>query len=615
MKKDRFKEQVAATVAAAFRSVYEKQHQVIGSADIFDPDFIYEHLEKPKDPQLARFALPVHRYAGMLKESPDRIAEKVAHHVTTSLREALESAADIECDAVRGYLNARVNFEALARETISEVLSLQNCFGGSDEGSGKKVLIEYSSPNIAKPFGVGHLRSTILGHSLRRIFEKLGYEVVGLNHLGDWGTQFGKMIIAYGKWGREVTLDAHAIEKLQQLYVRFHTEAETDDSLNEEARAAFKRLEDGEPEATELWERFKSISQAEFNQVYQILGVSFDYVHGESFYNDKMESLIGRLQAAGLTRQSEGALIVDLNDPQLPPCLLKKADGATLYSTRDLAGLVYRWKTWRFHELLYVVGSAQKDHFKQIFRVIDLLEDAAKVPAPERMSGRAKHVDFGWILFGEKTMSTRRGNIVVLTDVLTEAVKLAEQRIREKNPELLSKQAAARTMLGEFHPIAVMIGVGAVIFSQLSVRRHKDVNFDWDEVLNFEGETGPYLQYTHARLCSLLRHYGKDVLPVVDYSLLKRDEEERVVELLADFPQAIGAAAENYDPYFISAHLLKLASAFNKVYQRKDKSGRIDKIVSENLQLSAARAALVKAVQTVLQEGLYLLGLQAPEEM
>ncbi len=604
MKKDRFKEQFAAATATAFQQVYGRQHQAVGTAQVFDSDFVYRHLEKPKDPQLGRFAFPIFRYAGLLGDSPDRISSKVAAVTNEILRSTGTNARLVECVAVKGFLNARVDFTALAADTIGEILRLGGKYGDFDEGIGQKYLIEYSSPNIAKPFGVANLRTTILGNSLRRIVRKLGYDVVGINYLGDWGTQFGKMVVAFQKWGRGVDLDEDAIEKLYGLYVRFHEEAENDDSLNDQARAAFKNLEEGESQAVELWKKFKAISLSELNRVYRMLGVEFDFVTGESFLNDKMEPLVERLQRAGLTKVSQGALIVELDDPQLPPCLLKKADGATLYATRDLAGLVYRWEAYRFRESLYVVGSAQADHFKQAFKVIAMLEEAEHLPESERMTGRVKHVDFGWVKFGEKTMSTRRGNIIFLEDVVEKATDLAREKIKEKNPDLKALDDTAQ-----------MIGVGAVLFSQLSVRRQKDVNFVWDDVLNFDGETGPYLQYTHARLCSLLRHYGGEINPSVEYSLLKNEEEQRVVELLADFPQSVLDAAKNYDPYFISTHLLKLAAAFNKVYQRKDAAGRIDKIVSENKTLSQARIALVKAVQTVLNEGLNLLGLQAPEEM
>jgi arginyl-tRNA synthetase len=619
VKRDKFKQQFARATATAFRQVYGKQYQTAGATQVFDSDYIYRNLEKPKDPRMGRFAFPIFRYASLLADRPNEISSKVAVVTNDVLRSTCTNGPLVESVGVKGFLNAKVEFLLLVQETIGEILSTGDHYGDSDEGVGRKYVIDYSSPNIAKPFGVGHLRSTVIGNSLRRIFEKLGYEVVGINHLGDWGTQFGKMIVAFRKWGQNITLEENAVEKLCNLYVRFHEEAEKDDSLNEQARAAFKGLERGEEQDIYLWKKFKDISLSEFEEIYRILGVEFTSTTGESFFNDRMEPIVERLQKAKLTKDSQGALIVELDDPQLPPCLLKKADGATLYATRELAGLAYRWDeykpTRRFHEVLYVVGSAQSDHFKQVFKVIEMLEEAEGRPASECMTGRTKHIDFGWVKFGERTMSTRRGNIIILKDVLAKAVELASDRIVEKNPRLFANEVPVQTALGLQHPTALMIGVGAVVFSQLSVKRQKDVNFIWDEVLNFEGETGPYLQYTHARLCSLMRRYSGEITATVDYSLLNNEEEERVVELLADFPQTVLDAARNYEPYFVSVHLLKLAAAFNRVYQRKDADGKIDKIISDNKELSEARMAMVKAVQTVLKEGLHLLGLEAPEEM
>ncbi|MEW5993119.1 MAG: arginine--tRNA ligase [Candidatus Zixiibacteriota bacterium] len=615
MKKDRFKKQFADAVATAFQRVYSNRYRREGTTQVFDPEFVYRNLEKPKDPRMGRFAFPVFRYSRLLCDKPDSIASQVAAGANEELKVLSGNVPVVTCEAVKGFLNARMSAAALAQDTIQRILDSDSRYGDSEDGRQRKFLVEYSSPNIAKPFGVGHLRTTILGNSLRRIFQKLGFDVVGINYLGDWGTQFGKMIVAFDRWGKGVALDNHAVEDLYELYVRFHDEAETDESLNEEARAAFLRLERGEKHETELWEKFKTLSLSEFDRIYETLGVEFDFVTGESFLNDKMDAVIDRLEKAGLARTSEGALIVELGDSRLPPCLLRKADGATLYATRDLAGLVYRWETCRFHESLYVVATSQSDHFKQAFKVIELLEEAEKLPESERMAGRVKHVDFGWVKFEDKTMSTRRGNIIILEDVLHKAVTLAEQRITEKNPDLLKKEDKSDTGIGPQYPTALAIGVGAVIFSQLSARRQKDINFDWNEVLNFEGETGPYLQYTHARLRSLMRNYSGTITSEIDYTLLDQEEENRVVELLADFPDTIQDAAQNYDPYYIAAHLLKLASAFNKVYQRKDADGRIDKIVSDKTDLSAARMALVKAAQVVIKEGLRLLGLQAPEEM
>lgn len=600
MTRDKYRLQFAAALAEAFRHAYPAVYAAVGDEQAFSSDFLYDQIEKPKDPRMGRFALPVFKFARLFKEKPPDIAGRVI----TALENGGTNLKAVRIEAAGGFLNARIDATAQAAEVVAGVLSEGSFYGRSNVGDGKTELVEYSSVNIAKPFGIGHLRTTILGNSLRRIFQKRGFRVVGLNYLGDWGTQFGKMIVAYRLWGADLDLSENAVEKLVRLYIRFHEEAEENPSLDDEARKAFRDLEAGEPHAVELWTRFKDLSIAEFKRVYAILGVEFDLITGESFLNDKMEALIERLTRAGLTSTSRGALVVDLHDEQLPPLLLKKADGATLYATRDLAGAVWRWDEFRFEECLYVVATQQADHFKQVFKVIAMLEEAENVPDSDRFAHRLNHVDFGWVKFGDKTMSTRSGNIIFLEDVIDKAVALARQKILEKNPEL---KAVDET--------ALMIGTGAVMFAQMSVRRQKDVNFDWDEVLNFEGETGPYLQYTHARLCSLMRNYDGEASPSFDAGLLVGEEETRVIELLADLPAAIDDAARNYDPFYVAQHLIRLAGAFNKFYQRKTETGRIDKIISEDSALTEARIALVKAVQVVLNEGLRLLGIKAPEEM
>ncbi len=602
MSHDQFIEQFSKTVAEGFQRAFVDIFKATGKSEIFDETFIADHVEKPKDPTKGRLALPIFRFAALLNQKPPEIAFRVAEESNRILVSNGHSLMEIE--AAGGFLNARVDPVALSRQTVTAALTQEARYGDSSEGNGRTVLVEYSSPNIAKPFGIGHLRSTIIGNSLRLIFTKLGYVATGINYLGDWGTQFGKMIVAYKKWGEDQELSDDAVKDLYGLYVKFHDEAEAHPELEDEAREEFRKLEVGDPDTQVLWQRFKDLSLVEFSRIYERLGVHFDVTTGESFLNDKMDGLVERLGNDGLATESRGALVVELDDDQLPPCLLKKADGATLYATRDLAGLVYRWETYKFHESLYVVGSSQSDYFKQILGVIEKMESAEKIPESERMSGRVKHVDFGWILFGDKVMKTRTGSIIFLEDVIAKAVNLVRQKIEEKNPNLSQMEATAEA-----------VGVGAVIFTQFSVRRQKDVNFVWEDVLNFDGETGPYLQYTHARLCSLLRNYGARVSPEVDYDLLNGGEEQRVIELLADFGEAVSDAARNYDPYYIAAYLLRLSATFNKFYQRKDEQGRIDKIISDNRELSAARMALVKAVQVVINEGLRLLALQAPEEM
>jgi arginyl-tRNA synthetase len=605
MRKDKFKKQFSESTAEAFQKVYPDIFKEVGPEQVFAPEFVHENIEKPKDPKMGRIALPVFRYGRLLKDKPPQIASLIA----TTANDLLSASADetlVTVSAAGGFLNAQVDFKALAGATVGAIVESEQGYHGAQPGAGKKLLVEYSSANIAKPFGIAHLRSTMIGHSLRRIFKCLGYDVTGINYLGDWGTQFGKMIVAWRLWGDEKKLDdsKNPLDALLDLYVKFHNEAENDDSLNEQARKAFKSLEDGDDDAVALWKKFGEISMRELDQIYGALGVEFDLTLRESDFNDKMDAIIDRLAAAGLTSISQGALVVDLGDPQLPPCLLKKSDGATLYATRELASLVYRWKEYKFDESLYVVGVAQVDHFKQALKVIELLEEAEKLPVEERMIGRVKQVDFGWVRFGQQTMSTRKGEIVFLEDVYQTATVKARELVAEKNPDLEN-----------IDDVALMIGVGAVVFAQLSVRRQKDVNLVWDDILSFEGETGPYLQYTHARLCSLLRKFPGEISSKIDAALLDREEEHRLVEHLADFPEAVADAARMYDPQLIAGYLIRLAAAFNRFYQRKDDSGRIDKIISDDANLTGARMALVRAVQLVLKDGLYLLGLKAPEAM
>ncbi len=604
MVKDRFKYEIAEITAGAFATIALVFPEIKESfPDYIIPKKIYDRLEVPKNPEMGNYALPLFDLAKSLKQNPTDINNKLVIAQNGLIKDN-EEYAHLSFIAVGGFNNSKIRVETLAEATLPAILDHKEKYGSSDEGLGKNIVIDFSSPNIAKPFGVGHLRTTAIGFSLYRIFEKLGYNSVGINHLGDWGTQFGKMIVAFRNWGSEQDLKKDAVQFLYDLYVRFHREEERDPSLSDDAREAFKRLEQGEHEEAELWNKFKDCSLKAFKRTYERLGIKFDYFTGESFYNDKMGAIIERLKKAGLTRISEDALIVDLEKYDIPPCILSKADGATLYATRDITGVLYRWKTFKFEKALYVVASAQRDHFKQVFKVIELLEEAEKLPRDNRCADRLVHVEFGWIKFKDVTMSTRRGNIIPLDDVLDRAIELARTKIIEKNPDL-----------EEIDKTSAQIGIGAVLFADMSTRRMKDVNFDWDEVLNFEGETGPYLQYTHARLASLLKHYGKEIPSTIDYNLLDRSEEARVLDLLYKFPGVISEAAKTYEPYLIGSYLLTLASAFNRVYQRKDKQGRIDKIISEDDELTDARIALVYAVKTVIKEGLFLMGIEAPDEM
>jgi arginyl-tRNA synthetase len=555
--------------------VQEIVKMIAGKVDLPD-DEIGKLLEVPPDQKLGDFAFPCFALSKKLKKAPHQIASELASQL-----EPTELIVEIQ--QVGPYVNFRVKKSRQAEQVLGQILTEGDKYGSSPEGKRKTVVIDFSSPNIAKPFGIGHLRTTVIGNCLYHIFAKLGYKVIRINHLGDWGTQFGKVILAYKLWGDEKEFEQDPISTLYGLYVRFHREAEKARQLDEEARGWFKKLEDGDREATELWGKFRETSIREFKRVYDLLGIEFDAYHGESFYNKYMEKTIEEIKAKGLAQISRDALIVNLDEYDLPPCLLKKSDEATLYATRDITAAIYRHETYGFYKNLYVVGSAQSLHFRQVFKVLELMGyDWAK---------DCVHVDFGWIKFRQEMMSSRKGNIILLEDVLNKSIELAGRIIREKNPEL-----------------ARQVGVGAVIFSDLSTRRNKDIDFDWDQALSFDGETGPYVQYTHARLCSLVRKYGSPISTRVEYDALSTEEEWALIRLLEDFPRRIESAAVNYEPAGICSFLIDVCSTFNRFYQKQ-------RIITEDQGSTAARMLLVKAAQVAIEGGLSLLGIEAPERM
>jgi len=574
------------------------------------PDDARKLCERPRNPDFGDVALPLFVWSKLARQSPAQ--------VFVALKSELEMTGDWGDMALVGaYMNLTYATPALARGVIGEALrSSEN--GVSSEGQGKTILVEYSAPNIAKPFGIGHLRSTVIGDALANVYAQRGYAVTRINYLGDWGTQFGKMIVGVRRFGHTVPALVAAIEQgggtttdevvreAYQLYVTFHEKEDADPNLTEEARQAFKALEQGGVEETRLWNAFKNISLREFERVYDLLGIRFDLVTGESFLNDKMDSAIARLNKAGLTTESRGALVVDLESSNLPACLLRKQDGATLYATRDIAGLIWRWETYHFHESLYVVGAAQADHFKQVFAVLDRLETAEGLPQEKRMTGRVSHVPFGWVKFEDKALSTRRGNLIFLEDVLNQAIALAKEKIAEKNSDLANADTVARH-----------IGVGAIKFMQLSVRKQKDVNFSWERALSFEGETGPYLQYTHARVCSLIRKHNQPLPSIesIDWTGYDSPEARRLLLAIARFEDTLAMVLAEYEPSILSAFLLDLASQFNSYYQRKDASGRLVKILSEDKSATDAAILLVEATRRTVHSGLTLLGIVAPEEM
>ncbi len=600
--KDELRRKAAEIAVSAARELLGDKVNGAEGLFLLDLNLVYKRLEKPKNPEMGNYALPLFELAKTLKINPVEFNLRLS--VSQNSISEKSYGGEFVFSATSGFNNCRVKTARLAEESVGKILKLGSEYGSSDEGAKKKIVIDYSSPNIAKPFGIGHLRTTAIGHSLYRIFKKLGYKPVGINHLGDWGTQFGKLIVAYRKWGDEHKLKQDPIKYLYELYVRFHKEEETTPALTDEARGAFKELEEGGKEAQELWSKFRADSIEAFKLTYERLGIVFDLYWGEAHYNPEIPKAIERLEKAGLLEESQGALTVNLEKYNLPPCLIRKSDGATLYGTRDVAAVLYRYDKLNFEKALYVVGSAQRDHFQQVFRVIEMLDTAEGRIGDEAIHPRLEHIEFGWIKLNDQMMSTRLGTMIMLKDVLDRAAELAKEKIIEKNPDLK-----------EIDKTAEMIGIGAVLFADLVTRRQRDVNFDWQEVLSFEGETGPYLQYTHARLSSLLRKYGKKIPSEIDYNVLDNPEEAYVIDLLYRFPEVIVDAAKVYEPSIICSYLLELGSAFNKVYQRKDSEGRIDKIISDDEKQSAARMALVEGVRVVIKEGLYLLGIDAPEEM
>lgn len=536
-------------------------------------------LERPKQADHGDWAFPTFVLAKTLHKAPQLIATNLAAKINPTAFDKIE--------AVGPYLNFFLDKEIISAKVLAEIIAAGSAYGDSNLGQGQTITIDMSSPNIAKPISMGHLRSTVIGNALANISKKIGYAPFKINHLGDWGTQFGKLIVAYKKWGTEAAVKADPISELLRLYVMFHEKAELDDSLNDEARAWFKRLEDDDPEALELWQWFRTESLKEFTKIYNMLEITFDSYNGEAFYNDKMDAVVDLLEQKGLLQESQGAEIVDLSKYDLIPALIKKSDGATLYITRDLAAAIYRKDTYHFAQSLYVVGLEQTIHFKQLKAVLtELGFDWAK---------DIHHVPFGLITKDGKKLSTRQGKIVLLEEVLNDATSLAKAQIVAKNPDLPHQDEVAH-----------QVGVGAVIFHDLKNDRLNNFDFNLEEVVRFEGETGPYVQYAHARICSILRKSEFVPSATATYTL-NDDTSWEIIKLLQSYPDTVLRAADNYEPSVIAKHAILLAQAFNKYY------GNV-KILTEDDQ-KPARLALAYAVKTVLAEDLRLLGLHAPVEM
>ncbi len=594
------KEKIAELLAAQLDSLTE------GAEGSLSKEDVKGMLEVPQDKANGDYAFPCFRLAKLLRKAPPLIAKDVAAGIANEvLFEKVEQ--------VNAYVNMFVSRREISEITLGAALAPD--FGRSGEGEGKTVIVEYSSPNIAKPFHIGHIRTTIIGDSIYRLYDELGYKVVRLNHLGDYGTQFGKMIVAFRKWGNEDDLEKDPIKYLLHLYQKFHDEAKDDPSLDDRAREAFVKLEAGEEDEVRLWKKFSDLSLAEFNRVYDMLGISFDEYDGESFYSDKMQRFIDELAEKGLMHESRGANIVDLEEYGLGVAMITKSDGSTLYCTRDIATAVYRKEHYDFYKNIYVVATQQNLYFRQLKMILKLLgydweEDCI-------------HVPFGMVsLENGQILSTRGGNVVFLEDVLNNAIDKTKEIIREKNPDASDEHV---------DEIAKEVGIGAVKFQELSNNRIKDYTFTWDKVLNFDGETGPYVQYTHARCASVLRKAGEETAAkaeqmilgksgsegsttsagageAIDLSYIEGDNAYELVKLIYAFPEVVRDAAYKYEPSIVTRHIIDIAQSYNRFYHDEH-------ILVENEDEKLAKVALTIAAKNVIATGLGLLGIAAPDRM
>ena len=548
--------------------------------EVLTSEEISQLIEIPPKPEMGDFAFPCFRLDKSYHKAPPMIAQ--------DLKESIGDQTFLsEIKVVGGYLNFYVDKAQYAQQIIDKYNNATD-YGCSDQGKDKTICIDYSSPNVAKNFHVGHLRTTIIGNSLYKIFSKLGYKVVRINHLGDWGTQFGKLIVAYKKWGSREAVEEKGIEELMDIYVKFHEEAEKDDSLNDEARAWFLKMEQGDEEALEIWQWFRDISLKEFMRVYNILGMEFDSFAGESFYRDKTADVIKRLTDDGLLKESQGAMIVPLDEYDMPPCIVAKKDGSSIYATRDLAAILYRKATYNFDRCLYVTGLEQKLHFAQVFKVIELMgNDYAK---------NLVHIPYGLVSLKSGKISSRKGNVIFAEDLLRESINKTTSIIEEKNPDIPDKEEVAK-----------QVGIGAIIFNDLYNQRIKDVIFDWNKLLNFDGETGPYVQYTYARASSVLRKIG-EVPDTIDYTLLTDEASIGLLKEIERYPQVIKDAAERYEPSVIARYSIDLAHAFNKFYHECQ-------INVEDETTKYTRTNVVKIARYIIKDALSLLGIQCPEQM
>lgn len=557
----------------------------IANAINLDKNEIKQYIEIPPQSNMGDFAFPCFKLAKTLRKSPVQIADEIKEKISED-----EYIEKIETKS--GYLNFYINNTKLVEEVLEEINTHENDFGKSNEGTGKTVLIDYSAPNIAKPFHVGHLRTTLIGNALYKIYKYLGYNTIGINHLGDYGTQFGKMIEAYKMWGSEYDLSENAINKMVDMYVRINNLCKEDEEVLERCRENFRLLEKGDKYCTELWEHFKEISLKEFDKIYDILGVKFDSLNGEAFYADKTDEVVEMLKEKGKLTESEGAEIVDLTDEGIEtPCIIKKANGSTIYATRDLAAILYRARTYDFDKCLYIVAYEQNLHFKQIFAVAKYLVD-------EKYVKGLKHVSYGMVQLPTGKMSTRLGNVVKIEDLITETIEKAKEIITTKNPKLENKDEVAKK-----------VGIAAIIFNTLSTTNNKDQIFDWNTALNFQGETGPYIQYTYVRTKSVLEKVGKiPTVSEVDFSTLTDDSSIKVLKSLYAFKETLEMTVEKNEPAILARYLIEVSQNYSNFYND-------NKVLVEDEKVKNSRAYLTYAVGTVLKTGASLLGIQMPDKM
>lgn len=555
---------------------------IIQEVDSLTRDEIAASIEIPPSYDMGDYAFPVFKLSKIFRKAPNLIAEDLASKfVNSDYFEKIENKGP--------YLNFFIDKSKLVETVIEEVLSKGDGFGSSKLGEGKTVIVEYSSPNIAKPFHMGHLRTTVIGNALYKIYKFLGFNTIAINHLGDYGTQFGMLISAYKKWGDKEVIEEDPINELLKLYVRYNEEAEEKPDLKDEARYWFKELENGNQEAYELWSWIREVSLKEFNRVYDMLNIKFDSYAGESFYSDKMQRVLDELNEKNLLEESQGAYLIDLEEYGMPPALIKKSDGSTLYTTRDIAAAIYRKETYDFYKNIYVVASQQNLHFQQWFKVVELMG--------YEWAKDCIHIPFGMVSLEDGPLSTRRGRVVFLEDVLNKAVESTLEIINERNPDLENKKEVAK-----------QVGIGAVIFQELFNQRIKDYVFSWERTLSFDGETGPYVQYTHARANSLLERGSFNIGDQVDINLLLSEDEIDIIRMIYDFPGVVMDAMEKNEPFFITRQIVELAKGFNKFYHNAQ-------IIVEDEELRKARLLLTYLVKNTIKVGLGLLGIEAPNKM